>query len=76
MLVVGLATSGMYGGMLWPCALRQEFGAARNCQVSSCGQESTGSFRPWYAGFTRIVYGPSCSGFPDRKAMADGSEAM
>ena len=31
---------------------------------------------PWYAGFTRIVYGPSCSGLPSMKAIAFGSAAM
>src|SRR4029078_12029220 len=76
MLVTGFATRGMYGGIASPCVFRQEFGAALNCLVSSGGQWSTGSFRPRYAGFTRIVYGPSWSGFPLRKAIAFGSEAM
>ena len=74
--MTGLAISGMYGGIALPCALRQELGAALNCQVSSCGQESTGSCRCRYAGFTRIVYGPSCSGFPLMNAIAFGSAAM
>ena len=74
--MIGLAISGMYGGMASPCALRQELGAALNCQVSSCGQESTGSFMSRYAGFTCIVYGPSCSGLPSMKAIAFGSAAM
>ena len=55
---------------------RQELGAALNCHVSSCGQESTGSFRPLYAGFTRIRYGPSFSTFPLMNAIAFGSDAM